>query len=78
VQITGLLRFRQPFFLDITYTRRYVSWFLPGTFVFNFVWHVAAGLTTVSVSGGSGLMVTSRGVSLGGRLASSVSAGPGV
>ena len=33
VQITGLLRFRQPCFLDITYTRRYVWWFLPGTFV---------------------------------------------
>ena len=33
VQITGLLRFRQPFFLDITYTHRYVLWFLPRTYV---------------------------------------------
>jgi hypothetical protein len=33
VQITGLIRFRQPCFLDITYTPGYVSRFLPGTFV---------------------------------------------
>ena len=33
VQITGRIRFRQPCFLDITYTRRYLWWFLPGTFV---------------------------------------------
>jgi hypothetical protein len=47
VQITGLLRFRQPFFLDITYTRRYLWWFLPGTFVCIVPWIVAAGLTLV-------------------------------
>ena len=31
VQNTGLTRFRQPRFLDITYTLGYVWWFLPGT-----------------------------------------------
>jgi hypothetical protein len=30
VQNTGLTRFRQPRFLDITYTLGYVWWFLPG------------------------------------------------
>jgi hypothetical protein len=29
VQNTGLNRLRQPCFLDITYTLRYISWFLP-------------------------------------------------
>ena len=33
VQITGLLGFRQPRFLDITYTHGYISLFLPGTSV---------------------------------------------
>src|SRR6478672_4640746 len=42
VQITGLIRFRQPCFLDITYTPGYVSRFLPGTFA---VW--AAGLIVI-------------------------------
>ena len=30
VQNTGLTRFRQPRFVDITYTLGYVWWFLPG------------------------------------------------
>ena len=36
VQITGLLRFRQPRFVDITYTRRYIWWFLQER-VFSFL-----------------------------------------
>src|ERR1700704_5286491 len=36
VQNTGLTRFRQPRFLDITYTLGYVWWFLPGAICCSF------------------------------------------